>query len=164
MLLVQKGEHRALVGCSGFFERKTCKICPGVQYVAPAETSTTRWRGCRRGWRSVGRQCRTRKPARWVGRRRGGRRWRGRRRWGRRRYVGRQCRTRKPARWRGRRRWGRRRYVGRQCRTGEERRSGCLTRWRRSRTWIARHDFQPSLCHWLSCSTATDDGCCASCL
>ena len=44
-------------------------------------------------------------------------------------------------------------------RTGEERRSGYLTRWRRwqrrSRTGIARHDFQPSLCHWFSCSTAT---------
>ena len=54
-----------------------------------------------------------------------------------------------------------RRYVGRQCGTGEERRSGCLTRWRRwqrrSRTGIARHDVQPSLCHWFSCSTTTDD-------
>ena len=33
MLLIQKGEHQGLARCSGFFERKTCKICLGVQNV-----------------------------------------------------------------------------------------------------------------------------------
>ena len=33
MLLVQKAENQGLVGCYGFSERKTCKICPGVQNV-----------------------------------------------------------------------------------------------------------------------------------
>ena len=29
----ERSEHQGFAGCSGFFERKTSKICPGVQNV-----------------------------------------------------------------------------------------------------------------------------------